>query len=144
MIPPYRSPALKRWGAAQAGFGWFNMTVGALFWGFAKWVDHMVMPAEVYGDIVTGIPAETWAWSIMSAQFLLLLGVIINGAWRWSPILRCLGSFASIGIFGSFTYSAAIGGEVFFVLCCGVMALTYVTLFMLNFYDLVVAANEPR
>lgn len=144
MIPAYRSPALKRWGAAQAAFGWFNMIVGCLFWGFAKWVDHMVMPEEVYGKIVTGIPAEWWADAIMLSQTVLLLGVVINGAWRWSPVLRCVGTFVSIGIFGSFTYSAATGGEVFFVLCCGVMGLTYVALFMLNFYDLVVAANEPR
>ncbi len=142
-MTPWRSPMLKRSGWLQGGFGLFNLGVGMVFWAFAKIVDSAVMEPKVYGDLVTGIPAEWWAGAIMAAQTTLMIGVIINGAWRWSPALRCLGSFASVGIFGSFTLSAvtAVYGD-FFVICCGGMALTYMFLFALNFYDLMVASNE--
>ena len=142
---PWRSPMLKRSGWLQGGFGLFNLAVGMMFYGFARVVDTAVMEPTVYGELVTGVPAEWWAEAIMAAQTLLMLGVIINGAWRWSPILRVLGSFASIGIFGSFTLSAvtAVHGD-FFVLCCGAMAVTYMVLFVFNVFDLVVAGYERR
>lgn len=82
------------------------------------------MSAEVYGQIAIDIADHVWALGYMSASGLVLYGVVINGRWKWSPILRLLGFFALLFLFLVLVISAltapfgsvvAIFGGLFFI-----------------------------
>lgn len=82
------------------------------------------MSPEVYGVAATDIKAATWSLGYMSAAGLILYGVIINGRWRWSPILRLTGFFALLLMFIVLVVSSlsaphgsvvAIFGGLFFI-----------------------------
>ena len=96
---------------------------GLLFYIWASMMPGAMAP-EVYGQVAFDIEAETWALGYMSASGLIMYGVIINGRWRWSPILRLLGLFALLLMFIILVLSAltatfgsvvAIFGGLFFI-----------------------------
>ena len=93
----------------------FFLALAVLCYIAAKAKHSPVMPAEVYGEWVTSYPAENWAVSLMLASAVYLAGIIINGAWRWSPALRLTGAAwhtITLGMF-SIGSSEAQFGDVF-------------------------------
>lgn len=95
------------------------------------------MPAEVYGEWVTSFKAETWAISLMLASFVYLLGIIINGSWKWSPALRLTGAGWHTITLGLFTVgsSAAPYGDPF-ALATAIFACVHAWFCWLNIMDL--------
>lgn len=91
-LDPPTSKNLRRHGDSQLVFQLMMLGIAVLFWAAAKATDHPVMPSMIYGDWVTSIDAELWASSIMLASFVYLLGIMINGEWRYSPVLRLIGA----------------------------------------------------
>jgi hypothetical protein len=63
--------------------------------GFLFFVADMIglnsMPLAVYGAAAYDIDAEVWALGFMSAPLMVMVGVLINGRRRWSPIPRASG-----------------------------------------------------
>lgn len=68
------------------------LCMGFAFWGVAAFLDDPVMDATVYGKFIGSYPAEWWAGSVILASFIYLAGIIINGNWRWSALLRLVGA----------------------------------------------------
>ena len=91
LAPPW-SKNLRRHGDSQYVVQWMMLAISIMFWIAAVVTSVPVMEADTYGVWVTSFPAEVWAGSIMLASFVYLLGIIINGEWRWSTVLRCIGA----------------------------------------------------
>lgn len=106
MTRHFISPNLRRHGDSQEVIQWAFLAIAAAFW-FAAIARHgPVMRPETYGELIVSLPTKFWAGSLMLASALYLLGIIINGRWRWSPALRLGGS-----LWHSMTLTAfAIGG----------------------------------
>lgn len=54
------------------------------------------MSPSVYGNLAYQVEAETWAWAFMITSMIYMLGIHINGRWKWSPSLRLV---AAAGLF---------------------------------------------
>lgn len=86
----------------------------ALFWAGAL-VDMDTMAPDVFGPISTKVDVDGWAGLQMAGSALFGMGVMINGRWRWSPVLRMIASLALAGEFFTFAYSAALAPQGFAV-----------------------------
>ena len=130
------SPNLRRHGDSQEVLQWAFLVLAFGFWAAAKAKESPIMPSEVYGAWVVSIDAEIWAGSIMLAASLFLMGIIINGRWRWSPLLRLCGALWHVGTLGIFAISAA-GSEYgdFMTLAAGVFCGVHAWFFALNLAD---------
>lgn len=89
---PSISRGLQKHGDSQQVVQLMMLGIAIMFWIAAKLRDTPVMRADTYGVWVTSFDAEVWAASIMVASFVFLMGIIINGEWRWSPALRLAGA----------------------------------------------------
>jgi hypothetical protein len=107
--------------------------------------DTPVMPAEVYGVWVTSFPAESWATSLMLASAVYLAGIMINGTWKWSPLLRLTGAAwhtITLGMFSVGSAQAQFGD--LFSLATAIFAAIHAWFCWLNIMDLRRAVeNEP-
>ena len=90
---------------AQIEWAALFLFVACMFWIMAQ-IDDLVMPLEVYGRMVTAIPAELWAGVLMFANAAHLFGLYINGRWRWSPVVRVLALLVHLGFSIAFVSSA--------------------------------------
>lgn len=131
------SPNLRRHGDSQEVLQWAFLVLAFGFWAAAKAQDDPIMPAAVYGEWVVSIDAEIWAGSIMLAAGLFLLGIIINGRWKWSPALRLAGATWHVVTLGVFSISAASAqyGD-FMTLAAGVFCGVHAWFAALNICDL--------
>ena len=113
------------------------MILSIMFFAGAKLRDKPVMPAEVYGAWVTEFPAEWWAQAVMAASTIYLVGIFINGHWRWSPVLRVLGCVLHVIVMSAFVRGAsdAIYGD-FFVMICAVIGGAHMWFLAWNLGDL--------
>ena len=136
-MKPYVSNNLKRHGDSQEVMQWAFFVLACLFWAAAKLNPDPIMPAEVYGVWVVSIDAEIWAGSIMMAAGLYMLGILINGAWRWSPLLRTVGALWHVVTLTTFSLSA-MGAQYgdFMTLAAGVFAGVHGWFLWLNIADL--------
>lgn len=135
MTPPV-SRMLKRHGDSQFVVQWAFLLLAVLFFTKAVLSDSPIMPVEVYGEFVTSYPADWWAESLMLASGTYLLGIIINGEWRWSPLLRMVGAgwhCATLTLF-TVTSQAAEFGD-FFALGTGVFAIVHFVFLWWNVLD---------
>ncbi len=137
MILPPSSHNLRKHGDSQAVVQAAFLLLSILFFIAAKLKDSPVMPAEVYGEWVVSIDAEAWAVSIMLASVVYILGIIVNGNWRWSPLLRLIGAGWHVLTLGAFTVGsgAATYGDSF-ALGCLVFALVHLFFCYWNASDL--------
>ena len=119
IISPPSSQNLRKHGDSQAVVQGAFLLLAILFFIAAKLKDRPVMPAEVYGDWVVSIDAEAWAASIMLASVVYIVGIVVNGNWRWSPALRVVGALWHVFTLGAFTIGsgAAIYGDNFALGC---------------------------
>jgi hypothetical protein len=111
------SPMVKKHGIAMRDFSALSFGIGVLFWVVAKWEDSAIMDPEMYGEVATGIPAEWWAGAIMGFAALTIAGIMINGHWRWSPILRFVGMFFGFVTYSTFAWSAWGAMDAFTLIC---------------------------
>ena len=135
-LPPW-SKNLRRHGDSQIVMQCCTLGLSILFYLTATLQDGQVMPAEVYGAWVTQYPAEWWASLIMMASTTYIVGILINGHWRWSPIFRVVGAAAHVTIMSAFVVGAmgATYGD-FFVLICLVMGVAHAVFLAWNLGDL--------
>lgn len=135
-LPPW-SRNLRKHGDSQIVLQCAMFTIAALFHIVATVADAQSMPTEVYGEWITQYPAEWWAQSIMLASTLYIIGIIVNGNWRWSPVLRLIGAAGHVIILSAFVIGAkdATFGD-FFVLICLVMAGMHTVFMCWNIGDL--------
>lgn len=140
-LPPW-SRNLRKHGDSQLLFQWCTLGLSILFYLQAELSEGQVMPPEVYGEWITHYPAEWWAALIMIASTVYIVGIFINGHWRWSPVLRVIGSGAHVTIMAAFVRGAldATYGD-FFVLICLVMGVAHAVFLAWNIADLVRAVG---
>lgn len=136
LLPPW-SRNLRRHGDSQLVMQWCTLGLSALFYLRSVMSENQVMPAEVYGEWATRWPAEWWALLIMGASTIYIVGIFINGQWRWSPVFRVIGSAAHVTIMAAFVRGAfgATYGD-FFVLICLVMGIQHAVFLAWNITDL--------
>jgi hypothetical protein len=135
-LPPW-SQNLRKHGDSQMVMQWCTLSLSILFHLVATLQNGQVMPAEVYGYWITHYPAEWWARAIMAASTLYIVGILINGNWRWSPALRVIGAAGHVIIMSAFVIGAwgATFGD-FFVLICLVMGVAHAVFLCWNLGDL--------
>lgn len=136
---------LKRHGDSQTVIGWAFLFISICHWISAKLSETPMMPREVYGDWVVSIDAEIWASSLMAASTLLLVGVRINGDWRWSPALRFIGSLwhcVTLFAFAVGAFGTQYGD--FFVVATGSFGAIFAWFACLNYSDLLRAVRNDR
>ena len=86
------SHSVIEYGQAQLFLAGIMLMASTSFTIAALTTSEDVMSAAVYGADVVQFRAEAWSLPIVLASLLHLLGTKINGHWRWSPILRIIGS----------------------------------------------------
>lgn len=100
----------------------------ALFYGFAFFgaaiAGWNAMIPDQFGELAVSGEVEAWAGLQLCSAMLLALGLLINGRWRWSPLLRMIGAGFITLICGLLAYSASTASEgvAFFVYCSGFCA----------------------
>ena len=87
----------QTWKLYQLGFSWGLFVCGSVFM-FATWFSPVMAP-EVYGSAIYAIPAEVWAFSVVFAATVSLVGIYKNGRSRLSPLLRVGGYLLHLVIF---------------------------------------------
>lgn len=140
MMRNYKSPNLRRHGDSQEVIQWAFLAIASAFWLDAEMRPGPIMKPETYGELIVTLPTTFWAGSLMLASGLYLLGIIINGRWRWSPWLRLAGS-----LWHSVTLTAfALGGLTApygenLAVTAGVFAVVHIWFTALNASDLRIA-----
>lgn len=111
---------------------------GAVYFTFAALTsDNIIMAPSIYGEWVTGFQAEYWSIPILISALVHILGVKINGMWRWSGLLRVVGCVINAAVLLSFVGGAlgsSMGDPV--VAFGGGFAIAYIWFTMLNIGDL--------
>jgi hypothetical protein len=122
-LEPPISINLRKHGDSQFVMQSMMLGIALMFWAAAKATTEPVMSPDTYGAWVTSIPAEIWAGSIMLASFVFLLGVLINGEWRWSPALRLVGAVWHVFTLGAFCFGAfgTANGSPVLMMCVGAL-----------------------
>lgn len=135
-LPPW-SKNLRKHGDSQLVMQLCTFALSVLFYLSAVTQEGAIMPAEVYGEWVTRYPAEWWALLIMGASTVYLVGIVINGHWRWSPLFRTVGAGVHVTVMAAFVRGAfgATYGD-FFVLICLVMGAAHAVFLAWNITDL--------
>jgi len=111
---------LSRHKSTQAAFGLLALFYGFAFFGAAIAGWNAMLPQQ-FGEISVSGEVEAWAGVQLSASVMLALGLLINGRWRWSAVLRMVGAGFITLICGILSYSAfsAPEGVAFTIYCAG-------------------------
>jgi len=131
-----------KWKQVQTAYQLHLWWAALVFW-LAAGAGLNAMAPDAYGDIATAIPVKSWAGAIMSASTVYLLGIFINGRWRWSSFLRMFGAAFHVASFTLFTVSAytAPGGILIIAFGSGFL-LANAWFFWLNLIDLIGAVRR--
>lgn len=86
------SKNLRKYWQGQLVIQLIMAAVGLQFCIAAAVLPGPVMDPADYGPYVTSVRAEWWSWPILINSLLYILGILINGNWKWSPALRLFGS----------------------------------------------------
>ena len=91
----------------ESQFEWANMffVTAIIFW-IASQLSDKAMSTEFYGEMVAAIPAELWAGLVLLASSTHMIGLTINGRWRWSPVVRLFGAGTNLILFVLFAVSS--------------------------------------
>ena len=131
------SKNLKRFGKEQQIIQALMLLMAAIYCIAAATMDGPVMDPKVYGDLVTSVNAEWWSWPIFIASMVYLLGIWINGNWRWSPALRVAGSLYHAVTLALFSYMAfGVSAVNPFVVTSGLLSVTNLVFLGWNLGDL--------
>lgn len=66
--------------------------------------------------------ASTFGWLCLIAAVIHAFGIWLNGAWRWSPLVRVVGLLFAAGLFMCLSWlgSSAVNTAGFMYMCVGV------------------------
>lgn len=130
------SKNLREHGQAQLIIQLFHGCFAAIYCAAAAIMDGPIMDPAIYGDVVTSVPAEYWSWPILIVCMIYILGILINGNWRWSPALRLFSAVAQTLQIGSFGLLAFRPDSLDpFVVGCAVLAAFNIWCIFLNLGD---------
>ena len=101
------SKNLKKFGQQQMSVQIVIFLVAVIYCLAAAIFTTPVMDGSVYGNSVTSVPAEYWSWPLLVGTMIYMLGILLNGNWRWSPTLRTYGSISNTIIPFLFCYLAS-------------------------------------
>lgn len=101
------SKNLKKFGQQQMAVQIIMFLVGVIYCFAAALTKGPVMDGSVYGPSVTSVPAEYWSWPLLVGTMIYMIGLLLNGNWRWSSALRTFGSVSNTIIPFLFCYLAA-------------------------------------
>jgi len=82
---------LARHKGAQTAFAALALFYGFAFFAFAI-AGFQAMASDTYGDAAVAGEVEAWAGLQLSGAMMLTIGLLINGRWRWSAVLRFAGA----------------------------------------------------
>ena len=109
--------------SAQVAFALMALFYGAAFL-MVSGVFGMsaVSPAD-YGDTAVGFEIEAMAGMQLSGALLMLIGLMINGRWRWSALVRLIGAAVITSLCALLAWSAvsAPNGWPVAIYCTGFM-----------------------
>lgn len=88
---------LARWKQWQAFFGTLSLFYGVAFF-IAGHIGIQAMEPQTYGEVAVDGSIEAWATVQLSGAFMLCMGIIMNGRWRWSCVPRGLGASVVVGL----------------------------------------------
>jgi len=139
------SKNVRRYGQYQLGA---SAIVG---WGAAQFTyialtnDTIMMSPDSYGSWVTHFQAEWWSIPILLASIMHVMGVKINGCWRWSPLIRLIGCLVNFALFMAFIIGSGHStlGDPMVAFGSG-FAILYVWFIMLNIGDLAQSVKKWR
>lgn len=116
----YNLTRYKQW---QAFFGSLSLFFGVCFFA-AGHAGINAMDPDQYGKLAVSGSIEAWATIQLSGAFLLCVGIITNGRWRWSCVARAAGAIAVCGLIFTLGYSAftAANGWPVGMFCVGFAA----------------------
>lgn len=85
------SKNLRKFGQQQMSVAVMCLCVGLVYSVGAAISDTPVMSGDIYGR-VTSVKAEVWSWPLLLGSMTYITGLLMNGNWRWSSLLRLFGS----------------------------------------------------
>lgn len=140
------SKYLKEYGQVQEFCALFFFAIGAVSYVAALVSRFALLPAEVYGDFVTSIPAWVWAAALMAGSSVYYLGIQINGhAPVVSSSLRLAGAVSHMATLLFFVIGAAVtAGAEFFVISCSAFVCVFAVFAGMNLLDLIGALRKAR
>lgn len=143
MTRVYLSPNLRTHGDSQEVIQWAFLGIAAAFWAATLIRSEPVMKPETYGQMVVQFPTQFWAGSLMLASGIFLLGIIINGRWKWSPLLRLTGAAWHTATLAAFSIGGATApyGENL-AISAGVFAAIHFWFAAINLSDLRASLGE--
>lgn len=127
-------------------FVWFAfLALAAEFWTAGRLLDDEVMDTATYGDFITRWPAEMWAGAIEAGLAVGGVGMIINGSWRWSPVLRLVGAIWNVTILVAMIISAWHAANGLALVLWGTIAIgMWLCLLFWGLCDVVLAVRGAR
>lgn len=107
-----KSPSLglHKWKQVQYAAQLGQALLGLFYCIAAATNSDPVMDAAVYGNIVTSVQAEWWSYPTLVFPLIYIIGIEVNGNWRWSPAVRMLGAAGSAGLCAAFSFLAYTPG----------------------------------
>lgn len=135
---------LTRYRQWQGFFGTLALFYGTAFF-VAGHAGINAMQPEIYGDLAVAGPVRAWATIQFSTAFILCMGIVLNGRWRWSPVARLVGSagvVTLISILAASAFGAPFGWPV--GLFCAGYALWGLPVIWWNLVDTIAAVRWGR
>ena len=143
----YSSPSLnlRKYWQAQLVVQLLMAAVALQYCVAAALLDGPVMDPADFGPYVTSVKAEVSSWPILLVSMLYILGILINGNWKWSPALRLFCAVFHVVTLFLFAYLSWYVSPVDpFVASCMSMGFANLILTGLNLGDCVRALRGVR
>ena len=98
-------PKYSRYRSAQVMYAVLCLYYGLAFM-LAGLAGMTAMEPDDYGTLAVSYEIEAMAGVQLFAATLLMMGIILNGRWKWSPAVRMGSALCLAGLCGFLSYSA--------------------------------------
>ena len=96
---------LSRYRQAQVCFAALAMFYGVAFFA-ASHAGINAMDGDSYGALAVSAPIKAWSTAQLAGAFVLSMGIVLNGRWRWSCAARLAGALIVVGLVSVLSWSA--------------------------------------
>lgn len=109
--------------SAQVAFAVLALFYGAAFLAISGILGMSAVSPADYGETAVSFEIEAMAGMQLSGALLMISGLLINGRWRWSALVRLCGALVVVGLCGLLAWSAgsAPNGWPVAIYCTGFM-----------------------
>jgi hypothetical protein len=101
---------LAEYKQAQCVFGLLALYCGFAFL-FLGLMGLSAMAPDQYGNLATTYEIEAMASVQFSAAMLFCIGLLINGRWRWSSVLRLIGAGVVTALCAALAYGSLLAPD---------------------------------